>query len=159
MRVTKHVVAVVALAGALLGMAQAAGEPLALKITAPEGVITESSVGLEVTMMNTSSRNITLVKSNPGCDFSADVRDAEGRSVGLTAAGIELTRCKQRLLLGRWIEVTLKPGESTEESYPVELYYELQRPGAYAMRLSREVPQSAGGGVAKSNEVTMILAK
>ena len=159
MRVIRHGVAAVVLAGALLGMAQAAGEPLALKVAAPEGVITESSAGLEVTMTNTSSRNITLVKSNPGCDFGAEVRDAEGRSVELTAAGMELTRCKQRLLLGRWIEVTLKPGESTEESYPVELYYELQRPGVYAVRLSREVPSSAGGGVVKSNEVTLILGK
>jgi hypothetical protein len=152
-------VVAVALAGVLLGMARGAGESLALKIAAPEGGFTESSVGLGVTMTNTSSKNITLVKSNPGCDFSAEVRDAEGRTVELTAAGIELMRCKQRLLLGRWIEVTLKPGEFTEESYPVELYYELKRPGTYAVRLSREVPPSAGGGVAKSNEVTMILAK
>lgn len=158
-RLTRRIVVTVAMAGVLLGIARAAGKPLALKIAAPEDVITESSAGLLVEMTNTSSRNIMLVKSNPGCDFNAEVRDAEGRTVGLTAAGSELSWCKQRVLMGRWIEVTLKPGESTEEAYPVELYYKLARPASYTVRLSREVPRLAGVGVAQSNEVTMVLAK
>jgi hypothetical protein len=76
-----------------------------------------------------------------------------------SAAGQELQQCKQRMLVGRRIIGTLKPGASTEDTYPVSWYYEMTRPGSYTVRLQREVPESIGAEKAWSNEVTLVLSK
>jgi hypothetical protein len=62
----------------------------------------------------------------------------------LSAAGRELQQCKQCMLLGRRIIVTLKPGVSTGDTYPVSCYYEMKSPGSYAVKLQRELPESLG---------------
>jgi hypothetical protein len=99
---------------------------------------------------------MAIIKTSPGCDFSADVRDADGQKVPLTPAGAELSNCANRLATGRWIRVVLKPGESTDETYPIDLYYGLSRPGVYKVQLSREL-HSQPGRVARSNEVLLNL--
>ncbi len=134
------------------------GEPLNLTITPPAAVIRESNLTLSVTMTNHSTLPVTLVKSNPGCDFTAEVKDVNGRSVPLTETGAELCRCKEHATEGRWIRVTLNPGESTEETYPIDLYYGLARPGRYAVQLMREIP-SQPRRMTRSNEVLLNLVE
>lgn len=134
-----------------------AGEALVLTITAPDDMsVRESNLTLQVTMTNRTAQVMTVFKTNPGCDFTAEVKDANGHLVPLTAAGAELSRCQRRLILGRRILVTLKPGESTEESYPIDLYYGLPRPGSYTVQLTREVP-SQPKHVSRSNEIVLNL--
>jgi len=144
--------------GTHLALARSAGETLSLTIVSPDTVIRESNLVLLVTMTNRTTQPMTVIKSNPGCDFSAEVHDADGKSVPLTNAGAELSRCGNRLMPGRWIRVTLKPGESTDETYPIDLYYGLTRPGAYTVQLSREFP-SQPNHVVRSNEVLLKLAE
>jgi len=140
-----------------LASARPVGETLTLSIAAPEVPIRESNLSLEVTMTNRTAEPMTLFKTNPGCDFTAEVKDANGRAVELTQTGVELSRCQQRLIVGRRILVTLKPGESTDESYPIDLYYSLPRPGTYTVQLSREIP-SHPKLLSRSNEVVLTLA-
>jgi hypothetical protein len=146
------------LGAASLAWASATPEPLSLTISPPEVEIRESSVALRVTMTNHSMEPITLVKGNPGCDFAAEVKDADGRAVSLTETGAELSVCKDQLMLGRRIRVTLNPGESTEETYPIDLYYGLPRPGRYTVQLMRQVP-SQTKRLARSNEVVLNLVE
>jgi hypothetical protein len=129
-----------------------------LTIPAPAVVIRESNLTLQVTMTNRATQPITLIKSNPACDFSAEVTDAAGNTVPLTETGAELSRCEQRLMVGRWIRVTLKLGESTEETYPIDLYYGLARPGSYTVQVMREVPLQPKH-LSRSNEVVLNLAE
>lgn len=152
-----HIGIVAFLGAAHLAWAHPTGEPLKLTITTPEALIRESNLSLQVSMTNRTSQSMALIKSNPGCDFSAEVKDANGRPVALTAAGVELSHCENRLVLGRWIQVTLKPGESTEETYPIDLYYRLARPGTYTVQLTREV-LSQPKRLIRSNEVVLNLA-
>jgi hypothetical protein len=73
----------------------------------------------------------------------------------LSAAGPELQQCKQCMLVGRRIIVTLKPRASTEDTYPVSCYYEMKSPGSYAVELQRELPESLGvnkAGSQRSND-------
>ena len=106
------------------------GEDLGLIIASPDVVIRESNVVLQVTMTNRTSRPMTLIKSNPGCDFYAEVRDLDKRIVPPTTVGAELSHCANRVAFGRRIRVTLAPGESTDETYPIDLYYGLARQGS-----------------------------
>ena len=143
----------------VLATAQGAGDSLAMQIAQPDGPVTDPAVSLQITMTNTASRELTLVKSNPGCDFTAMVKDPDGHDAEFTEAGRELSQCRHRMLLGRRIIVTLRSGESTEDVYPLSWYYDLKRPGSYSVKLQREVPQGGGGGMVSSNEVTVVLAK
>jgi hypothetical protein len=59
--------------------------------------------------------------------------------------------------MGRRILVNLKPGDSTDESYPIDLYYDLVRPGSYTVQLIREVPTQPKH-LSRSNEVVLNLA-
>jgi hypothetical protein len=140
-----------------VGIARGAGEALELKITEPTSGDSEMDVPLHVRMTNVSTQVLTLVESNPGCDFGAEVKDATGQKVALTQIGEELRDCQKRTLQGRRIVVTLNPGESAEDTYPVDLYYRLERTGTYTVQLSRELPKSAGGGLVRSNLVTLVL--
>lgn len=133
-------------------------EPLRLTISAPDVEIRDSNVALHVTMTNLSAEPITLVKGNPACDFVAEVKDADGRSVPLTKTGAELSRCKEQMIVGRRIRVTLAPGQSTDDTYPIDLYYGLARPGRYTVQLMREVP-SSGKQLTRSNEVVLNLVE
>lgn len=142
----------------LLAIAQGAGDVMSMQIAEPEGRITEPAFSLKVTMTNISGRDLTLIKSNPGCDFIASVK-ADGRDVGFTEAGRELAECKHRMLLGRRIIVTLHPEESTQDTYPLTWYYDLSRSGSYTVKLQREAPQAASGGIISSNEVTLVVAR
>ena len=141
-----------------LAWAGPTGNALSLIITSPDAVIRESNLALQVTITNRTAQPIAIIKTSPGCDFSADVRDADGQKVPLTSAGAELSKCASRLATGRWIRVVLKPGESTDDTYPVDLYYGLSRPGVYRVQLSRDLP-SQPGRVARSNEVLLNLAE
>ena len=139
--------------------ARPTGGALGLMIAAPdEASIRESNLTLQVIMTNRTSQVMTVFKTNPGCDFTAEVKDSGGNPVPLTPAGAELSRCQRRLILGRRILVTLKPGESTEESYPIDLYYGLARPGSYTVRLTREVT-SQPKHISRSNEIVLNLAR
>lgn len=142
----------------LLAIAQGAGDVMSMQIAEPEGRITEPAFSLKVTMTNISGRDLTLIKSNPGCDFIASVK-ADGRVVGFTEAGRDLAECKHRMLLGRRIIVTLHPEESTQDTYPLTWYYDLRRSGSYTVKLQREAPRAAGGGIISSNEVTLVVAR
>jgi hypothetical protein len=54
---------------------------------------------------------------------------------------------------------TLKPGETiTHDVNLLRLFY-LKHPGKYTLRVSRAVPQDLGGGIIKSNIVTITLAQ
>ena len=150
------------MAGLLLvlhAVSQGAGDVMTMQIAEPGGPLAEPAYSLKVTMTNTSSRDLTLVKSNPGCDFIATVKAADGRVVGFTEAGRDLAQCKHRMLLGRRIIVTLHPGESTQDTYPITWYYDLSLPGSYNVKLQRELPQAAGGEIITSNEVTLVVSR
>jgi hypothetical protein len=138
-------------------MARGAGEPLELRIDEPLSADREAYVSLHVRMTNVSTQTLTLVETNPGCDFAAEVKDGNGQNVALTQIGEELHDCQKRTLQGRRIVITLKPGESAEDTYPVDLYYRFDRAGTYTVKLSRELPKNAGGGVVRSNVVTLVL--
>jgi len=154
-----HIVVLLFASAAQLTAARPAGEALGLMIAAPgDRSILDLNLTLQVTMTNRSAQVMNVFKTNPGCDFNAEVKDANGHAVPLTAAGAELSRCQQHLILGRRILVTLKPGESTEESYPIDLYYGLARPGSYTVQLTREVP-SQPKHISRSNEIVLNLAR
>lgn len=51
----------------------------------------------------------------------------------------------------------LKPNESMTNEVNLRKLYNLDRPGKYTLRVSRRVPKSLGGGIVKSNIITITL--
>jgi hypothetical protein len=52
---------------------------------------------------------------------------------------------------------TLKPGESRNNEIDLSRIFDLSHPGDYALQVSRRAPKELGGGVIKSNKITITI--
>jgi molecular chaperone DnaK (HSP70) len=53
--------------------------------------------------------------------------------------------------------VPIQPGKTHEDSVNISNRYEFDKPGKYSIQLERELPESLGGGVIKSNTITVTV--
>jgi hypothetical protein len=53
--------------------------------------------------------------------------------------------------------VPIQPGETHEDSVNISNRYEFDKPGKYSIQIERELPESLGGGVIKSNTITVMV--
>jgi hypothetical protein len=58
---------------------------------------------------------------------------------------------------GSVLFVTIQPGKTHEDSVDISNRYEFDKPGKYSIQLERELPESLGGGVIKSNTITVTV--
>ena len=100
-----------------------------------------AEVRLKVTLINTSSHQLSFFDRNPICDYPIKIQDSDGNQPPETAAKKQ-SHCEGafRLTAGRNILITLKPGESFGDKITVSFYYSLQRPGTYTVQVCRHLP-------------------
>jgi hypothetical protein len=144
----------------------AARDPFRLTITAPDKPLKAGAeLRLLVTVTNTSSHSISLITS-PGpvpedaFRYEMAVRDEEGRSAPPSA----YLRSKDEhvpVYYGSRFARTLKPGESFIDQITVTNFYDLSRPGKYAISVARALEpwQNLGKGTIKSNTVTVTVTQ
>jgi len=53
--------------------------------------------------------------------------------------------------------VPIQPGKTHEDNVDISNRYEFDKPGKYSIQLEREAPESLGGGVIKSNTITVTV--
>jgi hypothetical protein len=53
--------------------------------------------------------------------------------------------------------VPIQPGKTHEDSVSISNRYEFDKPGKYSIQIEREAPESLGGGVIKSNTITVTV--
>ena len=53
--------------------------------------------------------------------------------------------------------VPIQPGKTHEGGVNISNRYEFDKPGKYSIQLERELPESLGGGVIKSNTITVTV--
>jgi hypothetical protein len=58
---------------------------------------------------------------------------------------------------GSVLFVTIQPGKTHEDSVDISNRYEFDKPGKYSIQIERELPESLGGGVIKSNTITVTV--
>ncbi len=128
--------------------------PFSITIATTQGVVKSGSdLTLKVTITNTSSHAISFSDTNRVCDYLVEVRDEKGNLAPDTPQKKQIT-CGGPVE-GRNIIVSLQPGESTEDEVVVSDLSDMTRPGFYSAQLARKAPKDLGGGLVKSNWLTI----
>lgn len=133
--------------------------PLSITISAPQNVIKAGNgVWIEVTITNTSNRELLVQERNPATDYEIDVRDDRGAAVPETDHGPKLREAPMIPMNSRNLGIHLQPNESTKENITLTDLYDLSHPGKYTMQVQRVLPKELGPGYVKSNVITITLA-
>jgi hypothetical protein len=105
------------------------------------------SVKLDVTITNTSDRDIFYgVPRQPG-DFGLEVRDEAGRQVPQTFFDLSLSHFAARL----------PPGESIHFPVRLDNEFQLDKPGNYFVQATRSRGACVSDGLATSDAITISL--
>jgi hypothetical protein len=115
-----------------------------------------SPVDVVVRFANNSDREISdSGVYNRGVDaaYTYDIRKADGTR--LNPMREPETAGRPVLLSG--VSRTVKPGKSVEDKSEISAVYDLSEPGKYTIQVSYFFPKELGGGLAKSNIVTVTV--
>jgi hypothetical protein len=141
----------------LVGPSPVGSPPFSLTIESAQRMLhTGSQIELKLTLTNTSPHEFTIRDTNRWCDYEVEVRDSRGQLASETAYKRSL-KCGFQVTAGRKIIRTLKPGESYEDALFVNQLYDLTRPGAYFILVSRDIPKELGAGKVESNTATLSI--
>jgi hypothetical protein len=142
------------------GFARSSLARFSITITAPKTVIKSGSpVVVELILTNISKRNLTLEDRSPMCDYVVEVRDSANK----LAPDTEYKRtlgCGMGptiIMSGRDSLLPLMPNGSRGEQFVVSQLSDMSQPGTYSVQISRQIPKSLGGGVVKSNTITVTV--
>lgn len=137
-----------------------ASQPFSLTINAlHKRVLSGDQVALTITLTNNSDSEITIVDIDSWCDYTLEVRDAQGQLVPETADK-RATKCVPwPPVAARCIIRTLKPHESFDDLMYVGQAYEVGRPGDYFIHAMREIPKELGKGTVKSNLAVITVSE
>lgn len=142
--------------------AQPAQKPFSITInTATDNLRVGADLRVEITLTNTSASQIHIAKTNGADDaeihYTVDVRDDQGNLAPYTTYSRNL-KAGTKVLVWSDLTYTLEPGGTLKDTALVTKLYDLTRPGKYSIQVSREIPKNLGGGLAKSNVVSVTIA-
>lgn len=110
---------------------------------------------VKVTFTNNLSRVITLEFASPLCDYSMEVRDADGNLLPETEVKSK-SECPQTLT-GAHGFVALKPTESVTSTISVNMFSDMSRPGKYSVQVAWREPKELGDVALKSNPIKVMV--
>jgi hypothetical protein len=140
------------------GQGGSAKPPAALVITTEQPTVKAGSmVAITVHFTNTSKQPIDAggtFNDATGLDsnFLFDVRDDKGHLAAKRAYR------HPELWSGHAIlDRVVKPDETLSEEQDISRLYDMTKPGKYVIQASRAIPKEMGGGVVKSNSVSVTV--
>lgn len=140
------------------GTISADTEPFSLHIEAiVHRLLPGSPVEVKLTLTNSSEHEITFVDTSRWCDYTIEVRNSRGQFAPETSFARQM-KCPQREV-GRRITRDLQPGQSFEDVFYVNHFYDLSNPDDYFIQVARQIPKELGKGSVKSNVVTAIVGE
>ncbi len=130
--------------------------PFTLTLDAEENAVKAGSeVKVDITLRNSSNRAMYMSYGSGELDYAFEVRDSQNRVPPETEFA---RKSKGRAYVSSDHVFYLQPGESLPKALVVlTKFYDLSRPGKYTIQVSRAVPKEAGGGVIKSNLITITV--
>jgi len=134
-------------------------------ITGPQKPVKAGSeVKVEIVLKNTSGRELTIGRTNAVSQaefhYLIEVRDDQGHPAPDTEYGRRIMgreTKKRTILYGSDAFLTLKPNGTLEDEAVASKLYDLSRPGKCLIQVSRAVPKELGGGIVKSNFVSVTV--
>jgi hypothetical protein len=132
--------------------------PSTLTLEAEENPVKAGSeVRVDITLQNSSNRDIHVHLSLAGMEYTFEVRDGQNRIPPETEYA---RKAKGRGYFSNDQIFYLQPGESLPKN-PLVLtkFYNMSRPDKYTVQVSRAVPKELGGGTVKSNTLTITVVE
>ncbi len=154
----KCALTLVTLAVCAASSTQSSTPPFALTLQAAENPVKAGSeVTVDITLSNSSNRAMHISLGLSELDYAFELRDSQNRIPPET----ELARnSKGRPYFSNDHVFYLQPGETLPKApLVVSKFYDLSRPGKYTIQASRQVPRELGGGLIKSNPITLIITE
>jgi hypothetical protein len=136
-------------------------KPFSLRISAPPSAAKSGAeVNIQIVLTNISKHPINVSETSTGCEFGLEVRDSRGKLALMTEQGRYADDCyhgRGMRITGRNFIMTLKPGESTDDTLNISELREMARPGRYRVKVYRTIPKemAADGGVVSSNGIVV----
>jgi hypothetical protein len=116
---------------------------------------TGSPVFVIVTMKNELEHVLHFALTNPAFNYRTTVIDSQGRPVPETE---NLRKMKENLKdISRNNFVTLKPHETCQDTIEISYFFDLSKPGEYAVQVERDLPPELGKGIVKSNIIKISM--
>jgi hypothetical protein len=132
-------------------------EPVSLMITSSAATYKIGApIEIKVVLKNVSSDTITLINTNPACDYSVIVKLNEvvvPKTQKRTSWNCGLDRTTGH----RSIEV-LKPGQSMDSTIDISEISEISMPGQYEVELTRVLPKVLGDKEIASNILALSVS-
>jgi hypothetical protein len=137
---------------------QSATAPFTLTLEAEENPIRAGSeVKVDITLRNSSSREMHISYGLSELDYAFEVRDSQNRIPPETEFA---RKSKGRAHFSNDQVFALQPGESLPKALLVlTKFYDMSHPGRYTVQMSRAVPRDLGGGTIKSNTITISVTE
>jgi hypothetical protein len=160
-RRTIFCMAISVLVGCGVAFAQSGGAPFSLTLSAATTSIRQGGeLRVKVTMKNMTSHNIGFVVPR-GDDTAEDsyeieVLDEKGKPAPDTAFSRDRKE-PGRFEAGSDVIDTLKPGGELKDEAVITKLYDLTMAGKYVVQFSRRVEAEQGGGMVKSNAITITV--
>jgi hypothetical protein len=110
---------------------------------------------VKVTFTNNLNRVVTLEFASPLCDYSMEVRGADGDLLPDTEAKSKM-ECPQRDT-GAHGFVPLKANESATGTISVNMFSDISRPGEYSVQAAWREPKELGGVMLKSAPIKVTV--
>ena len=155
----RHTACVVIVLGSMcaLGLSRVQNRPFSLSIGPREvTAVSGRDIMLDVVIINTAAHEISFEETNPDCDFTVEVRHANGALADLRLEKNQLSRdCMNTT---RDILVRLKPLESFRDHIVITRMADIRRPDKYTVQVTRKIA-SLSSQVVKSNMITVTVTK
>jgi len=152
----KRMLILIILAVSAASSTQSSAPPFTLTLgTEENSVKAGAEVKVDITLRNSSNRAMHISYGLSEIDYAFDVRDSQNRIPPET----EFAR-KSKGRPHFWSDTVfyLQPGESLPKALlVVSKFYDLSRLDKYTIQVSRAVPKELGGGVIKSNFITIAV--
>ena len=140
-----------------LAQQQPGKPPFTIVLVTPRPTVTlGSEVWITIRRTNTSDKDVNASayidkSTNLDLNYVLELRNSGGRP---------LPQVADKSPVGRFLDAqfgTLKPGETISNDINLLRLFDLKQPGKYTLQVSRRVPEALGGGVVKSNIITITI--
>lgn len=139
---------------------------ISLSISSKPTAKVGSTVGIHVVLKNISAHGVAIVGEVRGRDYKIDVRDVNGKlapdtKLGLIYNGhVSITDSSQidpKDLNGKAVYGTLKAGETSEGDLDAAKFYDMSKPGKYAIFIQKLDPEDPSLLAVKSNTISVTM--
>jgi hypothetical protein len=143
---------------------EAQAPPLSLSIeTDNPSVKLGDEISIKILLKNNTDQSIRLSKSRTSGDGSFEYKVDVGREDHAVVAKKYVEKLRRKEVqpdippVGSVQFFTIQPGEADKDSVNISNRYEFDKPGKYLVQIERDLPEDLGGGVIKSNTITITV--